>query len=283
MQGRLTFCLIPQLLICTTAFAQSTTPAATTAERTFWDHNGSVMYLVANGSSREFYYQKPRPGMLEAGAHPDSLLFRGQIDNGQFSGTAYLFNAHCGQVPFEVKGPVLDNGGRVALTGQAPRVGRNCQASGYYTSTLEFRLLKSTEVEQPPQPCKTAQAPNVEELKPEVPLSDVGEPKLPGAPSAQPPATARTPPLQPSPTTQVPIATEDFGDQRLLATCNHCDERGASLPVNRDLNLVVKIGRVSRRRICRMSAFPAIPCSVIWRRLLSGPRSKVVNLMDALC
>jgi hypothetical protein len=283
MQGRLTFCLIPQLLICTTAFAQSTTPAATTAERTFWDHNGSVMYLVANGSSREFYYQKPRPGMLEAGAHPDSLLFRGQIDNGQFSGTAYLFNAHCGQVPFEVKGPVLDNGGRVALTGQAPRVGRNCQASGYYTSTLEFRLLKSTEVEQPPQPSKTAQAPNVEELKPEVPLSDVGEPKLPGAPSAQPPATARTPPLQPSPTTQVPIATEDFGDQRLLATCNHCDERGASLPVNRDLNLVVKIGRVSRRRICRMSAFPAIPCSVIWRRLLSGPRSKVVNLMDALC
>ena len=283
MQGRLTFCLIPQLLICTTAFAQSTTPAATTAERTFWDHNGSVMYLVANGSSREFYYQKPRPGMLEAGAHPDSLLFRGQIDNGQFSGTAYLFNAHCGQVPFEVKGPVLDNGGRVALTGQAPRVGRNCQASGYYTSTLEFRLLKSTEVEQSPQPSKTAQAPNVEELKPEVPLSDVGEPKLPGAPSAQPPATARTPPLQPSPTTQVPIATEDFGDQRLLATCNHCDERGASLPVNRDLNLVVKIGRVSRRRICRMSAFPAIPCSVIWRRLLSGPRSKVVNLMDALC
>jgi hypothetical protein len=283
MQGRLTFCLIPQLLICTSAFAQSTTPAATTAEQTFWDHNGSVMYLVANGSSREFYYQKPRPGMLEAGAHPDSLLFRGQIDNGQFSGTAYLFNAHCGQVPFEVKGPVLDNGGRVALTGQAPRVGRNCQASGYYTSTLEFRLLKSTEVEQPPQPSKTAQAPNVEELKPEVPLSDVGEPKLPGAPSAQPPATARTPPLQPSPTTQVPIATEDFGDQRLLATCNHCDERGASLPVNRDLNLVVKIGRVSRRRICRMSAFPAIPCSVIWRRLLSGPRSKVVNLMDALC
>ena len=71
MQGRLTFCLIPQLLICTSAFAQSTTPAATTAEQTFWDHNGSVMYLVANGSSREFYYQKPRPGMLEAGAHPE--------------------------------------------------------------------------------------------------------------------------------------------------------------------------------------------------------------------
>ena len=190
MPGRLTFYLILQLLMCTSAFAQSTTPAATAAERTFWDHNGSVVYLVANGSSREFYYQRPRLGMLEAGAHPDSLLFSGQINNGQFSGTAYVFNAQCGQVPFEVKGPILENGGRVALTGQAPRVGRNCQASGYYTSTLEFRLLKSTEV-QPPQPSNTAQAQDVEEPKSEVPLSDVGEPKLPGAPPAQPPATAQ--------------------------------------------------------------------------------------------
>jgi hypothetical protein len=240
MPERLTFYLILQLLICTSAFAQSTTPAATTAERTFWDHNGSVVYLVANGSSREFYYQRPRLGMLEAGAHPDSLLFSGQINNGQFAGTAYVFNAQCGQVPFEVKGPILENGGRVALTGQAPRVGRNCQASGYYTSTLEFRLLKSTEVAQPPQPSKTAQAPDVEEPKPQVPMSDVGEPKLPGAPSGHPPATAQTPsvsapkpevqssgfgepkqpsntPVQPSPTTQVPIAAQDLADRKSLA------------------------------------------------------------------
>jgi hypothetical protein len=240
MPGRLTFYLILQLLMSTSAFAQSTTPAATAAERTFWDHNGSVVYLVANGSSREFYYQRPRLGMLEAGAHPDSLLFSGQINNGQFSGTAYVFNAQCGQVPFEVKGPILENGGRVALTGQAPRVGRNCQASGYYTSTLEFRLLKSTEVVQPPQPSNTAQAQDVEEPKSEVPLSDVGEPKLPGAPPAQPPATAQTPsisapkpevqssgfgepkqpsntPVQRSPTTQVPIAAQDLADRKSLA------------------------------------------------------------------
>ena len=35
-------------------------------ESTIWDHNGSEMYLVANGSSREVYYQKPRPGILDA-------------------------------------------------------------------------------------------------------------------------------------------------------------------------------------------------------------------------
>ena len=104
MPGRLAFYLIPQLLLCTSAFAQSTNPPVA-AESTIWDHNGSVMYLIANGSSREFYYQRPRPGMLEAGARPDSLLFRGQINDGQFSGTAYVFNAHCGQVPFDVKDP----------------------------------------------------------------------------------------------------------------------------------------------------------------------------------
>ena len=71
---------------CTSANAQTQTPSP---EANVWDHNGSVMYLVENGSSREFHYQKPRPGMLEAGARPGSLLFRGQVDNGQYSGTAY--------------------------------------------------------------------------------------------------------------------------------------------------------------------------------------------------
>jgi hypothetical protein len=58
----------------TSANAQTQT---TSPEPAIWDHNGSVMYLVENGSSREFHYQKPRPGMLEAGARPGSLLFRG--------------------------------------------------------------------------------------------------------------------------------------------------------------------------------------------------------------
>src|SRR5580692_4379798 len=55
---------------CTSAHAQTQTASP---DPTIWDHNGSVMYLVENGSSREFRYQKPRPGMLEAGARPGSL------------------------------------------------------------------------------------------------------------------------------------------------------------------------------------------------------------------
>jgi hypothetical protein len=123
---------------CASVHAQTQTAPP---ESTIWDHNGSVMYLVVNGSSREIYYQKPRPGMLDAGARPGSVLFRGEVNNGQYLGTAYIFNPHCGPIPFEVKGPILDDQ-RIVLTGQAPGVGRNCQTYGSYTSNLEFRRSK---------------------------------------------------------------------------------------------------------------------------------------------
>ena len=179
--------------LCAIAIVKNANAQAQPPEegRSLWDHNGSLMYLVANGSSREIYYQKPRPGMLEAGAHPDSLLFKGEINDGQISGIAYIFNAQCGQVPFHVKGPVLDNGGKIALTGQAPRVGRNCQTNGEYTSTLEFKLLKTSETAQPP--LATAQKPNVEEPTPEPSPSDAAEDKLSNNPSAQPTRTRQTP------------------------------------------------------------------------------------------
>jgi len=149
---------------CTSANAQTQT---TSPEPSIWDHNGSVMYLVENGSSREFHYQKPRPGMLEAGARPGSLLFRGQVDNGQYSGTAYNFNPHCGAIPFQVKGPVLDNDERIVLTGQVPQVRRNCRTYGSYSSNLEFRRLKPTDVAQSQEAPEATQALGLEQSKSE--------------------------------------------------------------------------------------------------------------------
>jgi hypothetical protein len=178
------------LFLSSSGYAQ-TQDASRPAERSLWDHNGSMMYLVANDTSREFYYQKPRPGMLEAGAHPDDLLFKGQINDGQMSGIAYIFNAQCGQVSFHVKGPVLDNGGRIVLTGQAPRVGRNCQSYGEYTTTLEFRLLKTSEVTQLPP--ATAQTPIVEQPTPDPSPGDAAEGKLSNNSPAQLAQTRRTP------------------------------------------------------------------------------------------
>ncbi len=138
------------------------------AGRTVWDHNGSVVYLVANGASREFYYQKPRPGMLDAGARPGSLLFRGQVNSGQYVGTAYIFNPLCGPIPFEVKGLSLDSDERIVLTGQAPRVGRNCRAYTSYTSTLEFRRAKLDESANQSQEPLTAPQPPSTTSKPEL-------------------------------------------------------------------------------------------------------------------
>jgi hypothetical protein len=168
------------------ASAQAQTQTAS-SEPTIWDHNGSVVYLVANGQSREFHYQKPRAGMLEVGARPGSLLFRGEIENGQYSGTAYIFSPHCGQIPFQVKGPVLDNDERIVLTGQAPRVGRNCRADGSSTSNLEFRRVKPNEGAQSQEQFTPATALGVEVSKPEV--STLGD-APPSAPTAQPPARA---------------------------------------------------------------------------------------------
>jgi hypothetical protein len=184
---------------CTSAHAQTQTESP---EPTTWDHNGSVMYLVENGSSREFRYQKPRPGMLEAGARPDSLLFRGQVDNGQYAGTAFIYNPHCGAISFQVKGPVLDNDERIILTGQAPQAGRNCRIHGSYTSNLEFRRLKPTEAAQSQEPLVEAtQALGTEQSRSEAPSgeaenspSDVTEPKVsPSTPIARLPVTNAAP------------------------------------------------------------------------------------------
>jgi hypothetical protein len=108
-----------------------------------WEHNGSTMYLMADGATREFHYDAPRAGMLQAGARPGSLLFTGRSINGRYVGTAYIFNRQCGQLPYQVSGPILDNYERVVLTGQAPRVDVYCNILGSYTDILEFSLLQS--------------------------------------------------------------------------------------------------------------------------------------------
>jgi hypothetical protein len=83
-------CLGLVLSVVWTAGAATSTSADT--EPTLWSHNGSVLYLVAKGTLREFHYKEPRPGMLRAGAYPGALVFRGQSNDHQYSGTAFVFN-----------------------------------------------------------------------------------------------------------------------------------------------------------------------------------------------
>ena len=89
---------------------------------------------------REFHYKEPRPAMVEAGARPGSVLFRGKVENGHYAGTAFMFDRRCGQISYAVSGPVLDSDQRVVLSGEAPLVGAKCRVQGSFTEVLEFRL-----------------------------------------------------------------------------------------------------------------------------------------------
>jgi hypothetical protein len=69
--------------------------------------------------------------------------------------------------PFEVKGSIL-NDERIMLTGEAPRVGRNCHPDGSYTSNLEFRRLKQNAAAQTQEPLAAQRSP-IAVSKPDVP------------------------------------------------------------------------------------------------------------------
>ena len=114
-------------------------------------HNGSIVYLVAKGTLREFHYKEPRLGMLDEGVRPGALLFRGQSNNNRYLGTAFIFNSRCGPLPYQVSGPILDNSERVLLTGRAPHVGPDCSVSNYVDDVLEFRLIKQQSIDSPPE------------------------------------------------------------------------------------------------------------------------------------
>jgi gag-polyprotein putative aspartyl protease len=128
----------------------ATTSTWADQEPTLWSHNGSVLYLLAKGTSREFRYKEPRRGMLQVGAYPGVLLFSGQSNTHQYSGTAFIFNSRCGQLPYQVSVPILDGYEHVRLTGLAPKVGPDCRITGYFDNTLEFYLIKTLKESPPP-------------------------------------------------------------------------------------------------------------------------------------
>lgn len=65
----------------------------------------------------------------------------GEVVGDSYSGTAFVFDRRCGQVPYQVSGPILDGGRRVVMRGRAPRVNRQCSVYGYKDDVLEFELL----------------------------------------------------------------------------------------------------------------------------------------------
>ena len=116
-------------------------PAAGQGRASLWEHNGSIMRLVADGDSRQFLYQTPRQGMINEGVTDGTLLFEGVRNGDTYSGTAFVFRRQCGSFPFEVSGTVAADERTVTMTGDAPRIDGNCNISGHVSDTLVFRLV----------------------------------------------------------------------------------------------------------------------------------------------
>jgi S1-C subfamily serine protease len=137
-------------LVLSVVWIASAATAAWADQESLWTYNDSVMYLVSKDQVREFRYQEPRPALIPFGVTPGMLAFRGVISNGEYVGTAYTFSRECGALSFPARGPILDNGKRVLLSGPLPKVDASCQKIGSVDHELEFRLVKGIFAEVPP-------------------------------------------------------------------------------------------------------------------------------------
>ncbi len=96
-----------------------------------WNHNGSLMRLKAEGSSRWLLYENPRSVLRNAGVHRGTLLFNGVKNGNWYSGTARVYSKYCPGEPLEyfVEGPVSANQLRITVRGTR-QIFSNCQPTG---------------------------------------------------------------------------------------------------------------------------------------------------------
>ena len=96
-----------------------------------WNHNGSLMRLVAQGNNRWFYYENPRRVLRNAGVRPGTLLFNGVKRGNSYSGTSRVFSKWC-NAPLEyyVQGPVSSSQTRVTIRGTRDVYASGCRNTG---------------------------------------------------------------------------------------------------------------------------------------------------------
>ncbi|MBK5958924.1 hypothetical protein CCR97_11995 [Rhodoplanes elegans] len=126
------------------------TAGAGAAERSVWTHNGSLVYLVADGAERTFRYIEPRAGLVEAGAARDAVLFAGRVEGRRYVGSATLFRPNCGTFTYPVSGTIRNDDRQVVLKGEAPRIGPDCRPQGTRTDTLSFDYVGLRDVDAAP-------------------------------------------------------------------------------------------------------------------------------------
>ena len=111
--------------------AGTATFATTASADSCWNHNGSVMRLVARGNQRWFYYEEPKQVLRRAGVRRGTLLFNGRKQGDYYTGTARRFSKYCPGNPLEyhVEGPVRRDQLKVTVEGNRD-VQSQCRATG---------------------------------------------------------------------------------------------------------------------------------------------------------
>lgn len=112
-------------------------------QASYWDHNGSLMQLVSNGSQRQFVYVEPRSVLASAGVRAGTVLFDGRRVGQRYVGTARVFSRFCTEpLEYQAEGAVVSER-EVVLTGTRP-VFKRCQPTGEYSKDrLVFRYKYS--------------------------------------------------------------------------------------------------------------------------------------------
>ena len=96
----------------------------------FWDHNGSLMRLKANGQQRVFTYEEPRSVLRRAGVRRGTVLFDGRNVGDYYVGRARRFSKYCeAPLDYEVEGPVV-GGTRIIMRGTREVFASGCRGTG---------------------------------------------------------------------------------------------------------------------------------------------------------
>lgn len=111
------------------ALAAMTATAATAAS--YWDHNGSLMRLEADGERRVFVYEEPRAVLRRAGVSVGTVLFDGRNIGDYYVGRARRFSKYCdAPLVYDVEGPVIDGGAKIVMRGVREVYAAGCRPTG---------------------------------------------------------------------------------------------------------------------------------------------------------
>ncbi len=108
--------------------------------KSLWEHNGSIVYLEAEGQLRRFYYDRPRSALP---VEPGTPLFHGQTRGNRYVGTAYVFSESCGPIGYPVTGIVTADKLKITMRGKAPVRDTDCNIIRFRADELVFTYLRT--------------------------------------------------------------------------------------------------------------------------------------------